>query len=575
MDGEVPEGRRRGFWQRVLFGRPIGQKVDRVLALAIGVAMLLDGWNVVWVGRWGSGAGAAALVFGVRLVVGVGLFLVLRRVLDIVVFRRIRQMEAVARAVNKDPEGAMRFPRGGDDELDQLGRTMNDLLNQLVSVKRRLQHEALHDSLTGLGNRGLLMDRLGFLHSMLGRDPNFRFTLVLLDLDGFKDINDAFGHDAGDHVLKVVADRLRALVRRSDTVVRMGGDEFVLLLYQPTSSADFLESFMQRLIKTVREPIVWEGQELQVSCSVGVLESLDRCATCVQAPGELLRDVDIAMYQAKRSGKNRFRRFTCDLRSAVTDSIALMNELRRSIRENRLEVWYQPVVSLRDRSIFGFESLLRWNHPERGLLLPGSFIPLAEEAGLIVQLDQWALMLTVERMREIRRAVPGAHVSVNFSMKQFLHPNIVRLVRRTLQSANLPGEALAIEVTETSFVRSERQFLTAVEEFRSLGIRLFLDDFGTGYSSLNRLRQIPFDVVKIDQSFVRRLGEDDLAIVDAVVRMSHSLGKRVIAEGVETDRQVEALRAMGCDYAQGFLFAAPMPLPQLLEWAGRFSVGGG
>jgi diguanylate cyclase (GGDEF)-like protein len=417
--------------------------------------------------------------------------------------------------------------------------------------------------LTGLGNRGMLMDRLAFLHSLLNRDPSYAFTVLLLDLDGFKDVNDAFGHEAGDHVLKIIARRLVSLVRKSDTVARMGGDEFVILLYK-TSSHEQTDVFVNKLMKAVREPIPWENQELMVSCSVGVMQDIDRCSG--SAPGELLRDVDIAMYQAKRSGKNQSRRFSCELRGAVTDNMSLMTELRKSIRENRLEVWHQPIVRISDERLMGTEALLRWYHPSRGLVMPGIFIPLAEEANLIVQLDHWALMLAVEHMKEIRKVVPEAYVSVNFSMRQFLHPNISRLIARTLQTEQIPAGSLAVELTESMLVRNERQLSNAIGNIRATGIRLFLDDFGTGYSSLHRLQELPFDVIKIDQSFIRRVESDDIHIVEAVIRMAHSLGKKVIAEGVESRKQWDILKGLDCDYVQGFLMSKPLPLKELLEW---------
>lgn len=507
------------------------------------------------------------LIFLNLLILMLAGLLVLRSVLSRLVLSRIKEFSIRTTHIRKNPENPIRLPHSGSDELDVLAMGMNELLNELDSIRNHIRFDALHDPLTKLGNRSLLMDRLSFIHSITQRDANQKFAIFMIDLDGFKEINDTFGHDVGDLVLKETARRFMETIRKSDTVVRLGGDEFIILQLGVQETAD-LEKFATKLLGLIREPIYYMEQELRLSASIGIFQSIQRCGSC--APSDYLRDVDMAMYMAKKGGKNQHYLFSCTMRGSSTYNIAMMTDLRKSIQENRMEVWYQPIIDTHSGHLKGLEALLRWNHPEKGLISPEIFIPLAEEANLIVKVDQWALMMVLDHMYKIRQINPSLYVSVNFSVKHFLHPNMHKMLMKAIDAASLPLDNLVIEITESAIAKDISLISENVEKVRSSGIRLFLDDFGTGYSSLDRLQHLPFHAIKIDKSFVRRLENNDLSIVEAIIHMGHSLDKKVIAEGVETEKQRDFLKSLGCDYLQGFLYSRPLPLEDILKFIARY-----
>ena len=420
--------------------------------------------------------------------------------------------------------------------------------------ERQLRHRALHDPLTDLPNRALFRDRLG---QALARAPRAGAAAVLfLDLDRFKTINDSLGHPAGDRLLRDVARRLPAHVRPGDTVARFGGDEFALLLEGGVTTAAAAATADR--VATLREPLVLDGQSVVVAASVGVV-----LAEAGADPDELLRDADVAMYAAKRAGGGRFRFFEPSMRAAVRERLVLETDLRRALERDELLLHYQPIVDLATNRTIGVEALVRWAHPKRGLLLPGTFVPLAEETGLILPLGRWVLAESCRQLRAWQasgRADQGLRVSVNLSARQFAESALVEEVAETLGATGLAPGCLQLEITESAAMADPSGAIVTLQELKALGVRLALDDFGTGYSSLGQLRRFPLDVLKIDRGFVAGLEDDakGAAIAGAMVWLGRALGLVTVAEGVESANVLDRVRALGCEVGQGYLFAKPL-----------------
>lgn len=484
-------------------------------------------------------------------------------VLHRTVLKRISEFALRADRLRKGHDVAIRMPTGkDDDELDYLAVSINDLLDELQSTQRQLLNDAQHDNLTGLGNRSFLMNRLGLACALRERNSEYRFALYLIDLDGFKNINDAFGHNTGDQVLRVIADRIISHVRHSDTAVRLGGDEFVILQMDSGGLED-CEAFACRLLGSIAEPFQCDSQTLEITASMGVCLSLERPGECV--PAEMLRDADIAMYTAKQEGKNRHNIFCSELGSAVTERLSLAHDLKGAIEQGELEVWYQPIISIDEGRVAEVEALVRWRHPKRGLIRPDLFIHLAEESPAIIALDRWVMVQALAGIRRMREIAPDISVSVNVSIRNFLQPDLHGVITSALEAAGLPPQALSVELTETDLARNEIALVGPIRKLADMGVRCLLDDFGSGYSSLGRLDLLPVHILKMDRAFIRRIDGGDIRIVEAVITMAHALGKKVVAEGVETDLQVEVLQSLECDLFQGFRFARPMPEASLLK----------
>jgi diguanylate cyclase (GGDEF)-like protein len=417
------------------------------------------------------------------------------------------------------------------------------------------EHQALHDALTGLPNRALLADRIE--HAQQRRDPR-ALALLFVDLDTFKAVNDNFGHTLGDQLLVAVSDRLRSCLRAGDTVARLGGDEFAILLESLAAPADAL-LVAQRLLDALAGPFVLPDRQLRCTASIGVALSMSDSIP----PDDLLRNADIAMYAAKRGGRARYEVFEPELRSEVLDRIELEHGLTRALEYNEFVLHYQPVVDLGTGRVQGMEALVRWQHPHRGLLLPGEFIAVAEESGAIVPMGTWVLEEACRQTAAWNkdRGLDGHEplaLSVNLSPKQ-LEDGVVEVVNGALRRSGLGASSLTLEITENVIVQDSEEHLSRLQALRALGVRIAVDDFGTGYSSLSYLRRLPMDVVKIDRSFVNALtdGAEDVALVDAIVRLCRALNLDLIAEGVESHAQVEALRELGVQTAQGYEFARP------------------
>jgi diguanylate cyclase (GGDEF)-like protein/PAS domain S-box-containing protein len=446
--------------------------------------------------------------------------------------------------------------RGPDGRATRMAGSLTDITERRAA-EHQLQHDALHDALTGMPNRALFMDRVEHSLQRVVREPKLSCAVLFLDIDRFKLINDSFSHAVGDRLLTALGQRMSGVLRPSDTVARFGGDEFTLLL-DGVSDPDHAMGVATRLQEALARPFTIDGHQLSVAATIGV---------AVNSPGisaaDLVRNADIAMYEARRRGREDPALFDDGMHRRVVDRLAHEHDLRRAVEGSLLEVHYQPIVDLSTYRISGLEALARW--PDGwSPVSPVEFIAIAEETGLIGTLGLHVLRTAVSALAGWREAgviANDARISVNVSGRQLGNPTFPQHVRAALVEAGLPGDALRLEVTESSLMQDCERTRSIIAEVCGTGAGLYLDDFGTGYSSLTALRQFPVDALKIDRSFVSSLGGHDggsEAIIRSTVALAHSLGLRVIAEGVESDEQADRLRALRCDHGQGFLFSKPL-----------------
>jgi diguanylate cyclase (GGDEF)-like protein/PAS domain S-box-containing protein len=430
-------------------------------------------------------------------------------------------------------------------------------ITQRRAAEERLQHDALHDALTGLPNRVLVLDRLARAIERGRRRDGYRFAVLFLDLDGFKLINDSLGHHAGDQYLTAVSRRLEACSRATDTVGRLGGDEFVVLMDDFADPSDILR-VADRVLEDLRTPINLNGHETVTSASIGIAIGGPQYFRAE----DILRDADVAMYRAKSRGKDGRVIFDEPMHARAVARMKLELELRQAVVRQEYRLHYQPIVSLRSGRVTGFEALARWQHPERGLVAPDEFIPVAEETGIILPLGMWVLREAAWQLRRWQdqfRSSPKLTMSVNLSSRQFFQPDLVAQIERVLLESEIDARCLRLEITESVVMDRAEVAPEALSRLSSVGVRLAMDGFGKGYSSLGCLNKFPFDTLKIDRSFIERLGESrrHAQIIRTILTMAEECEMDVVAEGLETAEQLAQLREMGCRLGQGFYFAEP------------------
>jgi diguanylate cyclase (GGDEF)-like protein/PAS domain S-box-containing protein len=459
------------------------------------------------------------------------------------------------------PDGVQRFVRiSGEPVFDDTGtfagyRGVGRDVTQAALAEQKVHELACYDSLTGLPNRNMFFGELNRTIARARREHR-EFAVCFIDLDRFKAINDTLGHQAGDELLAAMADRLRTSLRESDVVARLGGDEFVVLL-EGCTPAD-LGHVANKMLASIGEPLMLHGCTLDMTCSIGIgifPADGDDAAT-------LLKHADAAMYLAKERGKNNVQFYTAELADLAARQFVLESELRLALARDELFLHYQPKIDLATGEMRSVEALLRWEHPQRGLVPPNDFIPLAEERGLIVPIGRWVIQAACRQMREWRRAgLAVPRVAVNLSARQFASETLIEDLVRALEAHDIEPSQFEVELTESALMADPERANQVLRQVDAMGVRISIDDFGTGYSSLSYLKRFPARTVKIDRSFIRGLPGDtnDAAITQAVIAMAHSLGLAVVAEGVECETQLQTLREMGCDEVQGYLLGRPMP----------------
>jgi diguanylate cyclase (GGDEF)-like protein/PAS domain S-box-containing protein len=447
--------------------------------------------------------------------------------------------------------------RNDQGKVVRMAGSQSDV-TQRKAAEYRLQHDAFHDSLTGLPNRALLLDRLGQAVARTKRRPDSRFGVLFLDIDGFKHVNDSLGHQMGDQLLIAISRRLECCMREADTVARFGGDEFISLV-DDVESPEIILSLPDRILESLRTPFSLDGHEVVVSASIGVALSGGSDDTAE----EIVRNADIAMYRAKSQGKAGFVVFDDAMHANAVSRLRLESDLRQASKRGEFRLHYQPIVSLRTGQVKGFEALLRWYHPDRGLVCPDDFIALAEETKLILPMGLWVIRTAADQLRKWQGQFgtnPPLSISVNLSCRQFLQPDLVYQVQRALLDTGLDPRCLNMEITESAIMEQVELASSALSKLKSLGIKLAMDDFGKGYSSLSYLHQFPFDTLKIDRSFISCIGTagENTEIVRTIIALAKGLGLDVVAEGVETESQLFQLKNLGCHFGQGYFLSRPL-----------------
>jgi diguanylate cyclase (GGDEF)-like protein len=453
-------------------------------------------------------------------------------------------------------------------EQNRILQQMNLELQREITHRRRaeaqLVRDALHDGLTGLPNRTLVLERIEQAIRIARQDPTAQFAVLFIDLDRFKIVNDSLGHTVGDQLLVAIAQRLRHCLRDGDIVARLGGDEFTVLLENVSVPMEAIQ-VAQRILETLSTPFNLKGHTLSSSASIGIVMG----STAYENATDLLRDADLAMYHAKETGRACYALFDRKLHVKTLKLLQIQSDLRQALEQQEFVLHYQPIVSLSTGKLMGFEALVRWQHPQQGFISPGEFIPIAEETGFIIFLGEWVLREACRQMRQWQLQFPlhsPLTISVNISGKQFSQVNLVQQVEQILLETGFDARLLKLEITESVLMENAKSAITILNQLQALGIRLSIDDFGTGYSSLSYLHRLRLDTLKIDRSFVCDvdLNVEKIEIIRTIIALAWNLGMDVVAEGVETKKQLFQLRSLKCEYGQGYLFSKPLA-PEAIE----------
>ena len=517
--------------------------------------------NFLWISiSYFAGAAGAGFIVSSLGTVRFWAFLVCIPIIVIVYFSYDRYMREVKTSARYAEEAERRRAEQAERHVQELNNYIAEqerISRVLEETKEHFRHAAFHDSLTGLPNRAMFTELLKAEIESSKRRDGHMFAVLFLDLDRFKNINDSLGHTHGDLLLVAFAERLERTLRPVDTLARFGGDEFAILLSGIKDATDAVR-VAQRIQDELSQPFVLDKNSAFATASIGIALS----SSGYERADDILRDADIAMYRAKENGKARYELFDHDMHARAVSRLQLESDLRLAIEQKEFCVYYQPIVCLQTGRLAGFEALVRWNHPRRGIVSPADFIPVAEETGLIVPIGEWVLNEACSHVRQWQIDSPthrSLSLSVNLSARQVAQPDLLERIKEALETSKLNPHCLKLEITESVVMENAEAAALMFKQLRSLGVQLSIDDFGTGYSSLSYLHRFPLNYLKIDRSFVMRLTTDnDNAIVRTISTLARNLGMEVIAEGIETEEQYQQLRMLGCEYGQGYLFSRPV-----------------
>ena len=541
--------------------------------------------NFLWISiSYFAGAAGAGLVVGSVGAARFWALLVAVPVIVIVYFsydRYMREVKASARVAEEAERARAESERERAEQAERHVQELNNYIAEQERISRVLEetkdhfrHAAFHDSLTGLPNRAMFTQLLQAEIESTKRFPDHLFAVLFLDLDRFKNINDSLGHTHGDLLLVAFAERLERTLRPVDTLARFGGDEFAILLsgIENTTAA---VRVAERIHEELSQPFDLDKNSAFASASIGIALS----SSGYGRPEDILRDADTAMYRAKENGKARSEMFDTGMHARAVSRLQIEHDLRQAVEQKQFEIHYQPIIGLESRHLAGFEALIRWNHPRRGMVSPGDFIPIAEETGLIVPIGQWVLEEACRQVREWQVSSPihrSLSLSVNLSGRQVAQPDLVDQIKGALERSELNPHHLKLEITESIVMENAEAAAQTFKQLRALGVQLSIDDFGTGYSSLSYLHRFPLNYLKIDRSFVDRMTIDgDDAIVRTIATLARNLGMEVIAEGIETEDQYNHLRILGCEYGQGYLFSPPVSVDRAYDLLVEDAAGNG